>query len=275
MSAVEVISGKVAIITGAAAGIGEAYVRRLFKGGMKGCTIADKDEKGAALAKEMQCCYGKCSAKFIQADVTDAEQFENVFKEHMDTYKQLDLLVNNAGIMKDGLLDKMIDVNVTATVGGTLLGIKFMGKNNSFKGGTIVNTASVVGLKPWSTFPVYAGTKHFVVGFTRSMGTKYWYDLTGIRFMTICPGLTSTALISDVDRAILRDFPTLEKRAIDQLSQNLKLLQSVENVAETLNKMLNEGTNGSIWVIGAGVTFEVKIPSIYEMKVDPPNKNCS
>lgn len=275
MSAIEVISGKLAIITGAAAGIGEAYVRRLFKGGMKGCTIADKDESGAALAKEMQCCYGKCSAKFVQADVTDPEQFENVFKEHLDTYKQLDLLVNNAGIMKDRIVDKMIDINVAATVRGTLLGIKFMGKNNNFKGGTIVNTASVAGLKPWSTFPGYAGTKHFVVGFTRSMGTKYWSDLTGIRFMTICPGVTLTALISDIDRSVLRDFPTLEKRAINQLAQIKNRCQSVEIVAETLNTMLNEGANGSIWVIGGGETFEVEIPPICEMKVDPQNKNCS
>ncbi|KAF7264851.1 15-hydroxyprostaglandin dehydrogenase [NAD(+)]-like [Rhynchophorus ferrugineus] len=242
----DIIAGKVAIITGGATGIGAAYAKELFKRGLKGATLSDIDDRGQQLAKDLSCCYGDGKVIFIKADVTDKKAFENVFETTKKQFKQLDVVINNAGILRDKIWDSMIDINLKGTVTGSLLGIKHMGKNNGGCGGTIVNTASILGLQPLSGCPVYTGTKHFVIGFTRSMGTKYWFDLTGIRFLTICPGVTSTPMISDAEQWVFEGFPGLGKTLAHQLGSMIP--QSTECLAYGLNTILNEGENGSVWV---------------------------
>lgn len=75
-----------------------------------------------------------------------------------------------------------------------------MGKNNGGKGGVVVNVASILGLQELAGCPIYVGTKHFVVGLTRSFGTPFYYSRTGIKFFTICPGVTDTPLISEAGK---------------------------------------------------------------------------
>lgn len=84
-----------------------------------------------------------------------------------------------------------------------------MGKNNGGKGGVIVNIASILGLQELDGCPIYVGTKHFVVGLNRSLGTPYFYNLTGIKFLTMCPGVTDTPLISEAGKFALQGFPDL------------------------------------------------------------------
>lgn len=84
-----------------------------------------------------------------------------------------------------------------------------MGKNNGGKGGIIVNIASILGLQHLEGCPIYVGTKHFVVGLDRSFGTDYFYNLTGIKFLTMCPGVTDTPLISEAQHFVLSDCPNL------------------------------------------------------------------
>ncbi|XP_030755034.1 15-hydroxyprostaglandin dehydrogenase [NAD(+)]-like [Sitophilus oryzae] len=255
----DIIAGKVALITGGATGIGAAYVKELFKRGMKAATISDIDDRGAALAEEINCCYGKGRAIFINADVTNCEAFKGLFDTNMKKFDRLDLVINNAGILRDKTWQRMLDINISATVRGSLLGIQYMGRNNGGCGGTIVNTASILGLQPLTGCPVYTGTKHFVIGFTRSIGTKYFYDLTGVRFLTICPGVTITPLITDAEDWAFDGFPNLGKTLAQQLGSLEP--QSVEWLAEGLNTMLNEGENGSVWVgEEAKPIYEVAIP---------------
>lgn len=78
---------------------------------------------------------------------------------------------------------------------GTKLGMNCMSKQSGGKGGTIVNVSSVLGLAPFGGAPVYTATKHGVIGLTRSMATSFHYDKSGVRVMTMCPGVTDTALI--------------------------------------------------------------------------------
>lgn len=96
-------------------------------------------------------------------------------------------------------------------VQGTLLGIKHMGKNNGGKGGVIINIASILGLQELNGCPIYVGTKHFVVGMNRSFGTPYFYNFTGIKFLTMCPGVTDTPLISEAQNYALEGFSDLGK----------------------------------------------------------------
>lgn len=259
------ITGKIALITGGGTGIGAAYVKNFFKKGLKGCTIVDIDERGGALAQEMNCCYGKCKAIFVHVDITDKRAFESAFKANMKRFGRLDLLVNNAGMFKDKTWERMIDLNVTSTIQGTLLGIKYMGKNHGFNGGTIVNTSSVVGLQGFSGCPCTAGTKHFVVGFTKTMGNKFLYDLTGIRFLTICPGVTVTPLIARAEQGVLDGVPGLGNLMVRGIK--CEKAQSAEHLAESFHSMLNKGENGSIWVCRRGEPiFQVFIPPIQALR---------
>lgn len=84
-----------------------------------------------------------------------------------------------------------------------------MGKNNGGKGGVVVNAASILGLQEMDGCPVYVASKHFVIGLDRSFGTQYWHDLTGIRFISMCPGVTDTPLIGECKNFALTGFPKL------------------------------------------------------------------
>lgn len=77
----------------------------------------------------------------------------------------------------------------------TLIGIDLMRKDKGNRGGLIINVASITGIGPHFWLPVYSGSKHAVVGFTRSLANDAFYEQTGIGFITINPGITETPLI--------------------------------------------------------------------------------
>lgn len=98
--------------------------------------------------------------------------------------------------------------------------MKYMGKDMGGRGGVVVNIASILGLQPLAGCPIYTGTKHFVVGFDRSIGTPFYFNRTGIKVLTMCPGVTDTPLISeagsralerreDVSREVVRGLTAL------------------------------------------------------------------
>ncbi|KAG5881900.1 hypothetical protein JTB14_004795 [Gonioctena quinquepunctata] len=254
------LKGKFALITGGAAGIGLAYSMELLKNGLGGVAIADIDAKsGAGAVDKLNKTYGANKALFIKTDVTKADQLEAAFKLAASTFKKIDLVINNAGIMNDSNWELEIAINCNAVVQGTLLGIKYMGKNNGGQGGVIVNIASILGLQEMDGCPIYVGTKHFVVGLDKSFGTPYFYNLTGIKFLTMCPGVTDTPLISEADKFALQGFPNHGKR----LAQGLRALpaQRPEHVAIGLIKLITQGETGSVWVAEGGQPiYEVKIP---------------
>ncbi|XP_060519018.1 15-hydroxyprostaglandin dehydrogenase [NAD(+)]-like isoform X2 [Cylas formicarius] len=166
----EAVCGKVALITGTTYGIGAAYVKDLFQNGLKACTMSDIDPKGQELADEMNCKYGEGKALFIQADAIQKDALECVFEKNMQTFKGLDIVVNNAGILRDSLWEQTIDLNIKSTIHGSLLGIKYMGKNNGGNGGTVVNTSSILGMQPCFGCPVYTGQE--LAALLQSMPTQ-------------------------------------------------------------------------------------------------------
>lgn len=111
----------------------------------------------------------------------------------------------------------MINVNVAALVRGTLLGLEYMGKHKKGKGGHIINVASIYGLQGLSGSPIYCGTKHFVIGFSRSIGDKYYGQLTGVKVMTVCPGVTDTSMIAEMAEFGLKGFGDVGQMLADQL----------------------------------------------------------
>lgn len=146
-----------------------------------------------------------------------------------DTNWELEIAINCVRNILDHIVIETVPNSLflqNAVVQGSLLGIKYMGKNNGKSGGVIVNIASILGLQEFVGCPVYTATKHFVVGLDRSFGKPYFYDLTGIKFLTMCPGVTDTPLISEASQFVLQRFQNLDK----VLTENLATLPIQEYV---------------------------------------------
>ncbi|KAL3286377.1 hypothetical protein HHI36_000887 [Cryptolaemus montrouzieri] len=260
------VEGKIALITGAAAGIGLQYANELLKHGLKGVTIVDFDaKKGAETVQKLNNQYGRKVAIFIQTDVTKTAELKHAFGEANDTWKSLDIVINNAGVMKDSAWEMEVALNCNAVTTGSLLALEYMGKHNGGKGGIVVNIASILGLQELSGCPIYVGTKHFVLGMTRSFGQPYFYNMTGVKFLTMCPGVTNTPLISDASKFALGNFEGLGELLAKELASLPD--QEPENVARGMYTLITRGENGSVWVCEGGKPiYEVEIPDRRTLK---------
>lgn len=192
----DVYRDKVAIVTGAASGIGRALSEGLRRRGAKVWmtdVVADRLEQAA---KEVG------ASEWRVLDVTDAEAFEALAGEVRETSGSVDYLFNNAGIavighyheMQPGDVDKLIDVNLRGVFHGVHAVYPLMREQGS---GHIVNTSSVSGLIPAPGFTAYSATKHAVVGLSR--GLRIEAKRFGVKVSVICPGFTNTAIIRDAD----------------------------------------------------------------------------
>jgi NAD(P)-dependent dehydrogenase (short-subunit alcohol dehydrogenase family) len=192
------LQDKIAIITGAASGIGRAAALRFAEEGAK-LVLADIDEKaGATLAAELP------AAVFQRCDVSDHEQCSALVELAEKTYGRLDIAFNNAGI-SDGpippgtldypleLWDRVIAINLSSVFYCLRAQVRSMLKTG---GGSIVNTASIAGQIAFAGVPGYVAAKHGVVGLTKTVAVEY--AAQGIRCNAIAPGFIETAMTQDV-----------------------------------------------------------------------------
>ncbi|XP_044736962.1 alcohol dehydrogenase 1-like [Chrysoperla carnea] len=223
--------------------------------------MLDVDEKnGERASKELndECCRD-CTC-FHKVDVTCHEEFEEAFKNCLKWVRKLDLVFNNAGILNDHKWKETVAINTTGMIRGTMFAFKYMGIDQGGCGGIVVNNASILGLQPLAGSPVYCGTKHAAVGMTRSWGTPFWYDRTGIKFMAILPGVTDTNMITGAHGP---DDPLTKElaRGLDSLAP-----QPVDKIGDHFATIITQGSNGSLWVSENGETYEVEIPDRSALK---------
>ncbi|XP_046601366.1 15-hydroxyprostaglandin dehydrogenase [NAD(+)]-like isoform X1 [Neodiprion lecontei] len=252
------IQNKIALVTGGANGIGFAHVRELLRNGAAHVAILDlANSKGDESAKKLNAEFGSDRAIFIVCDVTKQQEFEDAFAKVVKEFGGLDIVINNAGIMDDARWELMIEINITAVVRGTLLAFRYMGKDKGGKGGTLVNVASVAGLVPGKPFPIYHGTKHAVIGISRSFGHPYHYDKSGVRVLTLCPGGTETQLVT---KAGGRMLDMVEQQELFDLLDSIPI-QRPESVATGMIEIIKAGKSGSVWMVDNGEpAWEVDIP---------------
>ncbi|KAI5719294.1 hypothetical protein M8J76_008195 [Diaphorina citri] len=258
------LKGKVALVTGGAAGIGRAYCEELLKFGAKVSICDINDSVGEDLAEQWRTKYGPNRAIYCPCDVTDYPQFEEAFQITLQKLGGLDIVINNAGIFNDRFWELEVDVNLNGIIRGTLLAQSFMGadrRGGTGRGGTIVMTASTLGFVPNASAPIYSATKHAIVAFARAMGDQFHQSQTGIRVIALCPGPTQTSTTpEDMRAALLSDkYEALFKR--DFASQNF---QSAQSVGQALIHVLQKGTSGSVWAVENNqIPREVKFPANY------------
>jgi 3alpha(or 20beta)-hydroxysteroid dehydrogenase len=184
------LAGMTALVTGGARGLGEGIVRRLVDDGAQ-VVIADiKDDLAESLVSELG---GRAS--FRRLDVTDEHAWDRVVGRTLETHGSLDILVNNAGrggptpITDTTLRDfyRIVDVNQV----GTFLGMRACAPSMVRQGrGSIVNIASIEGLRGLAGFAAYCGAKHAVLGMTRAVSLEL--AASGVRVNAVCPGAVET-----------------------------------------------------------------------------------
>ncbi len=190
-------AGKVAIVTGAGGGIGRATSLAFAREGAA-VVVADIDRTNAENTVRLVEQEGGKAALSV-TDVGDAAQVEAMVKTAKDKYGRLDFIFNNAGIsgftgkpmgdMDEALFDAVVRVNIK----GVWLGMKYaIPAMIETGGGCIVNTASTLGLVGQKLSGPYSGTKHAVIGMTKTAAIEY--GLKNVRVNAVCPGGIETPI---------------------------------------------------------------------------------
>ncbi|XP_020293359.1 15-hydroxyprostaglandin dehydrogenase [NAD(+)]-like [Pseudomyrmex gracilis] len=236
----ENVKNKTAMITGGATGLGYKYAEILLKYGARSVAIIDlPTSNGQNAATTLENEFGKGRVIFVAADVTD--NLETAFKTVIDKFKTLDILINNAGIMNEHLIEKTININVTALIRSSFLALDHMGKHKSGNGGVIVNISSIFGLSTNGCLPVYCGSKYAVLGFSQALAELY--DTTGVRILIMCPGITQTAIIENTEHRICNIANTTSAQSLYTLPT-----QTTDNTASAMLNLIQKGKNGAVWV---------------------------
>ena len=192
------LTNKVAIITGASSGIGEATARHLAKAGTKVALLARRKDKLDALVKQITSAGGTAIA--IEADVTDKQTCETAVQQALQEWGKIDILINNAGVMLIGPVasspvsnwEQMIQLNQLGLLYMTRAALPELCKSH----GHIVNISSVAGRVTSQGSAVYNMTKWGVNAFTEALRKELVDDKTGVRTTLIEPGAVATELQS-------------------------------------------------------------------------------
>lgn len=231
------LSGKVALITGSARGIGKAIALELAHHGAK-IVINDILEKNEIDITSEEIKKSGNIAIGIKADVTLFDEVNRMVKEIISKFGKIDILVNNAGITRDSLLirmkeedwDAVIRINLKGTFNCSKAVAKYMMKQKSTD--KIVNISSVIGLVGNIGQVNYSASKAGIIGLTKSMAKEL--ALRNINVNAIAPGFIDTDMTKK-----------LSEKIIQNLKQNipLKRLGTVEDIAKVVYFLVSDSAN--------------------------------
>ncbi|MBI5826448.1 MAG: 3-oxoacyl-[acyl-carrier-protein] reductase [Deltaproteobacteria bacterium] len=201
------LSGRVAIVTGAGQGIGKAIALKLASYGADIAAVDVNLEKAQEIAKEAQSMGRRAMA--IKADVTSVKETEEMAEKVFNDLEAIHVLVNNAGITRDGLILRMKEEDWDAVIGVNLKGafncskavLKYMTK---MKWGRIVNIASVVGEMGNAGQANYAASKAGVIGLTKSIAREF--ASRNITCNAVAPGFIETAMTDALSDKVKEDL---------------------------------------------------------------------
>src|SRR6266542_1597334 len=229
------LDGKVALVTGAASGIGRATAERLASEGARICVVDLSDDAGRAVAESV-------GGVFHRADVAEPDEIDAAVATCERELGGVDIAFLNAGIaighadietLPNDLYRLIMRVNVDGVVYGARAAVRAMERRG---GGAIVATSSLAGIIAFPPDPVYDLTKHAVVGFIRSIAPPL--VAKGITANTVNPGMTDTKIMGEEARRTLREanFP----------------IMAPSQIAEAVFRIVTGGGTGESWVCQPG-----------------------
>jgi len=195
------LEGKVALVTGASRGIGEAISRRLAADGARVALAARDEEACRRIAREIEAAGGEAIA--LRCDVTDSRSIAETIAAIVSQWRRIDVLVNNAGLggptplddPDDSRWDAIIATNLTAVFRVTRAALPHLSE-----AARIINLSSVVGRFGVARMAAYSATKHGVIGLTRTFALEL--APRGITVNAMCPGWVETEMARDGFRRI-------------------------------------------------------------------------
>ncbi|MDO1447622.1 3-oxoacyl-[acyl-carrier-protein] reductase [Rhodocytophaga aerolata] len=202
------LKGKTALITGASKGIGRSIARRYAEEGANvAFTYLSSVEKGQALEQELAALGVK--AKGYRSDAADYKAAEELVNQVVSDFGSLEIVVNNAGITKDGLLmrmseeqwDAVINTNLKSVFNVTKAATRVLMKQ---KNGSFINITSVVGLRGNAGQANYAASKAGIIGFTKSVALEL--GSRNIRANAIAPGFIETEMTGELDQKVVDEW---------------------------------------------------------------------
>jgi NAD(P)-dependent dehydrogenase (short-subunit alcohol dehydrogenase family) len=254
------LEGKVALITGAASGMGKVAAT-LFASEEASVIVADvTDEAGRALVDEIEANGGR--AAFVHADVSKAADAEAMVRAAVETFGGLHVLYNNAGIFPsdDGSVtdtpeetwDRDMAINLKGVFLGCRFGIPAMLESG---GGSIINVASFVALVGAATAQVaYTASKGGVLSMTREIAVEF--ARKGIRANALCPGPIETSLLQE----LMSDPQRRQRRLVHIPVGRLGQAGEIANAALFLASDESSFVTGATFVVDGGITAAYVTP---------------
>jgi NAD(P)-dependent dehydrogenase (short-subunit alcohol dehydrogenase family) len=190
------LGGKVAIVTGAASGIGLGIAQLFVKEGAK-VVFSDIDESGKAAAD-----VAGGNALFIQCDISDTESVKNLIAKTLEALGTINILVNNAGIVRQNPISETSDEEWNAVINTNLKGpflltrevLPTFEKNGQ---GKIVNTASIAGIIGYENLSSYCASKGGIIAMTRALALEFAPKKINVN--CICPGAIKTGMTKMIE----------------------------------------------------------------------------
>lgn len=259
-------AGKVALITGASSGIGRATALALAEAGAV-VVIADIDDEGGQETVTLIERSGGKTA-FVHTDATRREDLQRMVAFAEETFGGLDILHNNAGVntgqprFPDAPTERWeqtLAVNLWAVIAGTQAAVTAMRRRG---GGVIVSTASLAGVIRYEPDPIYATTKHGIVGLTRAL--VFLKDEANIRVNCVCPAVVNTPMLTRETGGL-----TAEERAQrDAIIGRMPLIQPEEVAEAVLELVRDDSLAGEVMGIMYGRPRKL-IPAAVTLRNDP------
>lgn len=220
------LENKVAIITGGGGGIGRATAVRFAKEGAKILVADFREEAGIQTVHFIKEVGGE--ADFVRVDMTKPDDVEHMVQKAIDRFGKLDILINNAGVKSDEKKipdvsleewQEVFDINTT----GVFLGMKYAIPKMA-AGGSIVNTASIAGIKGQKLVAAYSASKSSVIALTKTAATEF--GKKNIRVNAIAPGIIDTDMVEDWKKT--KKWPVLSTaNALNRIGQPTEIANTI------------------------------------------------
>lgn len=243
------LEGKTAIITGGSKGIGRSIATKYAQEGANvAFTYLSSEEKALALESELAGLGVK--AKAYKSDASQFEAAEQLIKDVTEEFGSFDILINNAGITKDGLLmrmseeqwDQVLEVNLKSCFNLTKAALRPLMKQRS---GSIINISSIVGVRGNAGQANYSASKAGMIGFTKSVALEL--GSRGVRANAIAPGFIATEMTDKLDEKMVKQWE--EGIPLKRIGQ----AEDVANTAVYFGSDMSAYVTGQVLLVDGGM----------------------